>query len=374
MKVLHLINTLSAGGAELHLLFLCRHMKRRGLDLVVACLKEDIPGSRRLRPDFEQEGISVINLHAERRFEPRCIPRLFRLLRAHRPALIHTHLPRADFVGAIAHHLYPAIPWITSVHDIYSRSWSGRWTLPLFNYVWRRADAVIAISQAVQDWLLRECRFPAANVTVIHYGIEAEGFDLRHVPEDSPQCLGGSSVIGSMGRLEPRKGHEDLIRAMPDILRQVPQATLRIAGHDPWGYGPTLRVVIAELGVGARVQLVGFENDVPAFLHALDIFALASRSEGFGQVVIEAMAAGKPVVTSRIAPLTEIVVDGETGLLVEPENPKAFAEAIVWLLTHPEAAQHMGRCGQERVRNHFSAERMAAKTLALYQQVLSARR
>jgi len=374
VKVLHLINTLSAGGAELHLLTLCRHLKRRGLNLVVACLKEEVSGSRSLRPDFHREGIPVIDLHAERRFEARCIPRLFRLLRAHQPALIHTHLPRADFVGAFSRLLSPTVPWIASVHDIYNRSWSGSWTLPLFNYVWRRADAVIAISQAVQDWLLRERRFPAANVTVIHYGIEAEGFDLRHVPEGSPRGLGGSIVIGSVGRLEPRKGHEDLIRAMPDILRQVPQATLCIAGHDPWGYGPTLQAVIAELGVEAQVQLVGFENDVPAFLHALDIFALASRSEGFGQVVIEAMAAGKPVVASRIAPLTEIVMDGETGLLVEPENPKAFAEAIVWLLTHREAAQHMGRCGQERVRNHFSAEQMAAKTLALYQQVLSARR
>ena len=122
------------------------------------------------------------------------------------------------------------------------------------------------------------------------------------------------------------------------------------------------------------MRLIGFESDVPAFLHTLDVFALASRSEGFGQVLIEAMAAGKPVVASRIAPLTEIVVDGDTGLLVEPENPKAFAEAIVWLLTHPNVAQQMGRRGQKRVRDHFSAEQMAAETLALYQQVLSAQR
>lgn len=374
MKVVHLINTLSAGGAELHLLTLCRHLRRLGLELVVACLKEEIPGSRRLRPDFEREGIPVANLHAERRFEARCIPRLLRLIRAHQPALIHTHLPRADFVGAIAHHLYPAIPWITSVHDIYSRSWSGRWMLPLFNCVWRRADAVIAISQAVEDWLVRNRQLPSAKVTVTHYGIEVEPFAPKDAGDGSAPRVGGPLIVGSIGRLEPRKGHEDLIRAMPDILRQVPQATLRVAGHDPWGYGPTLQAVIADLGLAEAVQLVGFSHDVPAFLHALDIFALASRSEGFGQVVIEAMAAGKPVVASRIAPLTEIVVDGDTGLLVQPENPKAFAEAIVWLLTHPETARRMGQCGRERVRQHFSAEHMAAKTLALYQQVLSARR
>jgi glycosyltransferase involved in cell wall biosynthesis len=106
----------------------------------------------------------------------------------------------------------------------------------------------------------------------------------------------------------------------------------------------------------------------------LDVFVLASHSEGFGQVVIEAMAAGRPVVARRIPPLTEIVVDGETGLLVEPENPKAFAEAIAWLLLHPHEARSMGRHGQERVRSHFSSARMAAHTLAFYHELLRASR
>jgi glycosyltransferase involved in cell wall biosynthesis len=233
---------------------------------------------------------------------------------------------------------------------------------------------VIAISHAVKDWLVHERHVPAEKVTVIHYGIEAERFAQPQPTRDPQDLLHRQLVVGTIGRLEPRKGHEYLIRAMPDVLQRVPQATLRIAGHDPWAYGQTLQAVIAESGAEEQVRLIGFESDVPAFLHTLDVFALASRSEGFGQVLIEAMAAGKPVVASRIAPLSEIVVDGDTGLLVEPETPKAFTEAIVWLLTHPDAAQHMGQRGQERVREHFSAEQMAAKTQALYQQVLSAKR
>jgi glycosyltransferase involved in cell wall biosynthesis len=300
--------------------------------------------------------------------------RIPQLLREEQPDIFHTHLPRADFLGAVGHCFASRLPWICSVHAIYSRSWSGRWTLPLFDRIWRRADAVIAISQAVKDWLVQERQVPAGKVTVIHYGIEAERFTQPQSTRDSQDLRHRQLVVGTLGRLEPRKGHEILVHAMPDVLQQVPQAALRIAGHDPWGYGQTLQASIAESGVEEQVRLIGFESDVPAFLHSLDVFALASRSEGFGQVLIEAMAAGKPVVASRIAPLTEIVVDGDTGLLVEPENPKAFAEAIVWLLTHPNAAQHMGRCGQERVRHHFSAAQMAAQTLALYQQVLTAHR
>jgi glycosyltransferase involved in cell wall biosynthesis len=161
---------------------------------------------------------------------------------------------------------------------------------------------------------------------------------------------------------------------MPTILREIPGACLHIAGHDLLGYGRTLEALIDKIGLDGCVRLVGFKRDVPSFMHALDVFAFASRTEGFGQVVIEAMAAGKPVVASRIPPLTEIVVDRETGLLAEPDNPEAFAQGITWLLSHPDEAQEMGRRGLERVQNHFSAERMAAETLALYETVLSQRR
>jgi glycosyltransferase involved in cell wall biosynthesis len=119
-----------------------------------------------------------------------------------------------------------------------------------------------------------------------------------------------------------------------------------------------------------HVRFLGFQSDIPSFLHAIDVFAFASRSEGFGQVVIEAMAAGKPVVVSRIPPLTEIVIDGETGLYAEPENPESFAEKILWLLSHREEAHVMGKRGQEIVRERFSASAMASSTLSVYQKAL----
>ncbi len=173
-------------------------------------------------------------------------------------------------------------------------------------------------------------------------------------------------VIGSIGRLEPRKGHDTLIRAMPAILRQSPGATLLIAGHDPENYAPTLERLIRELDLARAVRLVGFQHDVPAFLHGVDVFAFASRFEGFGQVVVEAMAAARPVVASRIAPLTEIVVDGETGTLAALDDPGAFAEAIGSLLADPDTARRLGRQGRERVRTAFSADRMTGETLRVY--------
>jgi glycosyltransferase involved in cell wall biosynthesis len=370
MKVLHLINTLSAGGAELHLLTLCRHLALQGVEPVVACLREQVKGSRSLRADFESAGIRVVNLHADHRYDLRFIPAVAGLIRRERPALLHTHLPRADLVGAFRRFFDLPVPWVCSVHDIHDQSWAGKWTLPLFNRIWRKPDRVVAISYAVKDWLIRTRGVPGEKVRVIHYGIEPEKFAGSQGKLRGAIGCNGGFVVGTIGRLEARKGHDCLIRAMANLTPDFPDSSLVIAGHDPWNYGTTLQALIDELNLESKVQLVGFQSDIPAYLGALDVFAFASRAEGFGQVVTEAMAAGKPVVVSKVAPLTEIVIDGENGLLADPANPGDFARAIAKLLTHPEAARQMGRRAQEHVDRRFSAQRMSAQTAAVYQELV----
>ncbi len=366
VKVLHGINTLAAGGAELHLLTLCRFLKRLGIECAVAYLKEG-RGSRPLKSDFEEAGIPVFYLKGDGVGLARAGFLLQNLLKQERPDILHTHLPRADLVGALVKAAGVRVPWVSSVHDIYSRSWRGKWSLPLFSLLWKRADAVIAISYAVRDWLVKERGVPAGKVRVVYYGIEPEKFDA---PGESKPPKRDRTVIGTIGRLEPRKGHETIIRAMPLILTHYPGARLRIAGHDPWGYGRSLRTLIESFGLEGKVELLSFVEDIPSFLREIDVFAFASRSEGFGQVIIEAMAARRPVVASRIAPLSEIVVDGETGLLVPPDDPKAFAEAICRILADREQACQMGDHGHRRVREVFSADTMARKIMDIYVDVL----
>jgi glycosyltransferase involved in cell wall biosynthesis len=236
---------------------------------------------------------------------------------------------------------------------------------------YRRADTVIAISFAVKSWLQRDFGIPEERIRVIHYGIEAERFTLHGQREESSaQTRSHAAAIGSMGRLEAGKGFDCLIRAMKLVHSQVPRATLTIAGHDPLGYGESLRNLVSELRLSEQVRFVGFQSDAPAFLNSLDVFALASRTEGFGQVVIEAMAAAKPVVVSDIAPLTEIVESGVTGYLAGCGDPESFAAALISLLRDPARAAEMGRRGRRRVEEHFSAQRMADETLTLYQSLL----
>ena len=368
MKVLHLINTLSTGGAEMHLLTLCRYLKRQNVEIVVVCLREHVKDSRSLRLDFEEEAIRVINLQADSRYDSLFLGRIARVLREERPDILHTHLPRADFAGAFARVFHPGLVWVCSVHAIYSENWSGRWSLPLFNLLWRRADVMVCISHAVREWLVGR-GVPPDKARVIHYGIEPAKFSEPRVNLRAQWGLNDNAVVGSIGRLEPQKGHDLLIQAMPELCMRVPSARLLIAGHDPRGYGATLRRLIDRLGLEEKVRLVGFQEDVVSFLNALDVFAFASSSEGFGQVLVEAMAAAKPVVASKISPLTEIAVDGNTGLLVEPGDPTAFADAIMSLLKNPIERERMGLRGRERVKKFFTAERMARQTLALYEEM-----
>ncbi|MFN3929994.1 MAG: glycosyltransferase, partial [Thermoflexus sp.] len=290
VKVLHLITSISVGGAELHLLTLCRHLKALGVDTMVAYLKEG-RGSRPLRPDFEAAGIPVFCLGGDGVGLVRPWLRLHRLLNQEKPDILHTHLPRADLLGFLARTGGFSGSWVCSIHDIYTKSWRGRWVLPLFGPIWRRADRIIAISRAVREWLVHGFGLPSEKVHVVYYGIELERFQTP--PQDLRRAwgLGNASIVGTVGRLEYRKGHDVLIRAMPFILRRIPEAILLIAGHDPWGYGRYLQDLVDRLELNGRVRLVGFQSDVCSFLHSLDVFAFASRSEGFGQVLIEAMAA-----------------------------------------------------------------------------------
>jgi glycosyltransferase involved in cell wall biosynthesis len=369
VKILQLINTLAAGGAELHLLALCRYLRRQGLEVSVACLREQVKESRPLRPDFEREHIRVIDLQADNRYDWRFLGRLARLLKRERPDILHTHLPRADIAAALIHRLTYSPAFICSVHGIYRQRWFGPWAAPLMRWAYHEAEGVIAISAAVQHWLGQDLGVVADKVTVIHYGIEPEQFACPPMNCRGMWARQGQVIVGSLGRMEAGKGFDCLIRAISIVQRHLPDVLLLIAGHDLSGYRPRLQALIAKQGLAEAVRLMGFQSDVPSFLHALDAFAFASRSEGFGQVVIEAMAAGKPVVASRIPPLTEIVLDKETGLLVEPDDPQAFADAITWLCSHPAEARAMGQRGQERVSQQFSAEVMAVKTLSLYQRI-----
>ncbi|MBW2618182.1 MAG: glycosyltransferase family 4 protein, partial [Deltaproteobacteria bacterium] len=234
----------------------------------------------------------------------------------------------------------------------------------------RRQGMTIAISQAVADHLTRCLGLDNSRMRLIYYGLEPRkrtGNDLRreyNIPDEAP-------IVGTVGRLARQKGQTHLIRTMAQVLGTIPQARLLIVGHDDEGLRPSLEAEIKRLGLGEAVILAGFREDIPDVMAALDVFCLPSLWEGFGLVLLEAMAEALPIVASAVGSIPEVVADGQTGRLVEPGDEDGLAQALIDLLGDRQRASGLGRAGRARQQEHFSRQAMVSQTEALYDELLT---
>jgi len=238
-----------------------------------------------------------------------------------------------------------------------------------------RQDLIIAISDHIARFTVsRGVRHPERVRRVYHgheppgsAALEREGLRIRQELGIGP----AEFLVANVGRLAPQKGQRHLIAAMPMLLERVPHARAIIAGGgDLEDY---LRDLATEIGVAEHVHVLGPRKDVPALMHAIDVFVMPSIWEGFGLVLLEAMAAARPIVASRVATIPEVVADGETGLLVPAGDPLALASALADLAEQPDLAARYGEAGRERLRRQFSVEKMVGDTELLYRELLEER-
>jgi glycosyltransferase involved in cell wall biosynthesis len=215
--------------------------------------------------------------------------------------------------------------------------------------------------------LLIEAGVEPERIRLIHSGIDPQRFD---------RCADGSAsaeyeaVVGIIASLEERKGHRYLFEAAAILKQRGHRIKYLVAGEG--SARRELEERVKALNLGDEVRFCGFVSDAPAFLSQIDIFILPSLYEGLGVAVLEAMAAGKPVIASRVGGLPELVADGETGLLVAPKNVEGLVEAIARLADDKSLAREMGRKGAARALASFSLENMAAQNEAYYYELLGA--
>jgi len=372
IRVLQLITSLERGGAENHLLALLTHADRRAFELETAVLS----GEGELVPVFRQAGIPVHLLKSRSRLDPLALMRLVRMLRAGHFDILHSHLFRADiYAGLAVARLGERRPLLVSTRHNDDRFFLNPFVGLVHYGVSARQDLIIAISDHIARFTVsRGVRHPERVRRVYHgleppltRALEREGQHIRQELGISPDAF----LVGNVGRLALQKGQRHLIAAMPLLLERVPRARAIIAGGgDLEDY---LRDLASEMGVADQVHVLGPRKDVPALMHAIDLFVVPSVSEGFGLVLLEAMAAGRPIVASRVATIPEVVADGETGLLVPAGDPLALASALAELAEQPSTAARMGEAGRERLRRQFSVEKMVGDTELLYRELLDER-
>jgi glycosyltransferase involved in cell wall biosynthesis len=238
-----------------------------------------------------------------------------------------------------------------------------------------KTDVAVAVSSAVADFLHKGRSVPREKIQVIWNGINLQAFrqpDRRKTEEFRGRFAGGSQkLIGTVTRLREEKGNRYLIQAAREVLRDFPEARFVLAGEGP--ERARLEKLAAQLGIQDRVHFAGFVRDVPAALAAFDVAVIPSLREGFGLALAEAMAAGRPVIATRVGGMVEMVEQDKNALLVPPADSRSLAQAIVQLLKNPVQAGRLGEAGR-RQSVHFGIERNVAALEALYDQLARGKR
>ena len=367
MKVLHLQRIGGIGGSERHVLELLPALRARGMDARFLGLDDTSAAPEPFYEALAASDVPFERLPCPRDLDPRLARGTAAGVRRFRPDLVHTHLVHADVYGAFAAAAARSRLVSTKHNDDPFRSGRARYGERLLT---RRADRVICITEALARFNREVVGLPEDKLRVVHYGLDAPPAPWGAI--GGPDLPPETPVLLSICRLVPQKGVDVAIEAFAHLREHHPDVHLVVLGEGP--LRAELTALAARLDVAEAVSLPGRVGDVAWWLRRAAVLVHPARWEGFGLALLEAMLSERPVVASAVSSIPEIVVDGETGRLVPPDDAAALAAAVGDLLDHPARAAAMGAAGRALALAEFSVERMAARTAGVYDEVLSSRR
>jgi glycosyltransferase involved in cell wall biosynthesis len=351
MRVMHVHRIRGIGGSERHLLTLLPALAERGVDPVFVGLDDPAWDASDFYGALQVPAVRIIS---PRDFDPLLMVRLARTLRAD---IVHTHLVHADVYGGLAARLRGTRLVSTKHNDDPFRVGPFRFVERGLSHL---TDRVVTITDALHRFTVERVGVSAEKVETIHYGLDGvpDAWGVNP-PDDVPDT---ARVLLSVARLTDQKGIDVAIRA----LAELPSETVLVV----LGEGPERAALVRlarDLGLESRVFLLGRVPDVAAWLRRATVLVHPARWEGFGLGVLEAMLAGLPVVATNVSALPELVLDGETGVLVPSDDVPALVRAVEQAVAQPE----LGAAGLARARAEFSVARMADRTAALYDSILA---
>ena len=356
MHVLQLVPTLEVGGVERGVLDLAKGLLARGHRVSVVSSGGSLVGR------LTALGATHHELPVHRKSLAAvwaCIPAVTRLIRETGVDLVHARSRIPAWIGFAAARRAQQ-PFVTTAHGFY-RPHPGSRVM-----VWGRF--VIAPSEALGRYLVEQFRLPRQRLRVIPRGVDLEEFTFR-----PPALRHGPWRLGLFGRLSPLKGQEVALRACARLVRKGVSLTLCLAGDAPGSPArPPLDALVASLKLQDHVEWLGVRQDMAACIASVDVVLVPSTyPESFGRSVIEAQAVGRPVIASRAGALSELIEDGQSGLLVAPRDPDALAGAVERLLDDPALRARCIEAGRRRVEAEWPVDRMVERTLAVYDECLT---
>jgi len=357
---MQLVLSLSPGGTERLVIEICRHLAGR-IDSSVCCLDERGAWAAELAP----LDIPVVSLSRQPGFHPGLALELARVIKTRHIDVVHCHHYSPFVYGLLATVLHPRVRLVFTEHGRLANAGVSRkrqFVNPML--AWWPAR-LCAVSADLRRHMISE-GFPGRRLEVVYNGITAGERPRPAERQAAREALGlapGALVVGSVGRLDPVKNLPALLRAHARLLAEHPEARLVIVGDGP--DREALHAEARQLDIADAVVFTGYRADVRAVMPAFDVYANSSRYEGVSLTILEAMAAGLPVVATAVGGNPEVVIDHETGRLVAG-HASALAGALVELANHPTRRHAMGDAGRWRVKRHFSLDRMVEHYAAAY--------
>ena len=352
--IAHILHRLDRAGAEVLAAALARDLRDR-FDFVFLCL--DGLG------ELAEDGFVVEALNRQPGLDRAVARRLRDRLGHHRVDLIHAHQYTPFFYCAMARGLFkPSPPILFTEHGRHVPDTTSLKRRLANKLLLKSTDRVTAVSRFVKDALIKNEGLPAERIGVVHNGIDPgpePSEEARNAAREQLSIATDRPIVMQVARFHPVKDHATALRAWSIVHAQMPEALLVLVGDGP--ERDNLEALTEQLGLMDAVRFTGPVNNARQLIPAADLCMLSSLSEGLSVTLLEAMAAGKPIVATDVGGNPEAVANGETGLLAPPRDPEALATCILQLLPNaPYTARTLGQAGRQRLLAHFTAERMHA--------------
>lgn len=368
MRVLQLLSSGGYYGAENMLLNLAASQEQAGCPSTLLLFYNAHQPNVDFYEQARRRGLPARMVRCEGRADWRVVRDIRWHIRTEAIDIVHAHGYKADVYGYLAAR-WEKKPIVATCHNWRDSSQALRWYNRLDRLVLKRFDAVGAVSEAVAA-TLRGAGMPGSRIKVIPNGVDVHAFhDCR--PSLPQLRASGAPVIGVVARLDLQKGFEYLLQAVRGLCDRFSGLQVVIVGEGP--DRAAIEGMVQQLGLESHVTLAGQRADMPGVYASMDIFVLPSLNEGLPMTVLEAMAASRVVVVTRVGAIPTVIADGETGLLVDPRDTSALTQAIARLLSDSDLREHLARQARAWVEQHYTADFMALKYKEIYERVLGDR-
>ena len=366
MNILHLISSGGMYGAEVMLLNLASAQKRFGCNPFIGVFENTHVPHLELAKAASARGLAVEVIPCRGRLDLKTMHTIRRSIRANDVCLVHGHGYKSDLYGFLGAKPL-GVPFVATCH-----LWTGAsLTIRLYEYldslILRRAQRVMAVSDAIAD-CLHKARVQRDKISVIYNGTDPPTTHDCQPTLRQELAVGDRVIVGTVGRLETQKGLEYFIMAAKEVLSEFPEALFVVAGEG--SLRSKLERMISDLGLVSNVLLLGRRTDMAGVYASLDLFVLASIDEGMPMTILEALAARRPVVATKVGAVEKLIIPERTGVLIEPGDVPGLREAMLRCLKDPPFARDLGKNGEEYIRTSFSSDVMARSYVDVYRQVL----